>query len=67
MSWPHHPARKSTAPTVRNTPTLFTKNVVRTFTSVCWMGRAPSGDVTLSVSGNVPELRVSTVKRTVVL
>src|SRR5438128_1168672 len=67
MSWPHHPARKSTAPTVRNAPTLFTENVVRTFTSVCWMGRAPSGDVTLSVSGNVPELRVSTVNRTVVL
>ena len=56
MSWAHHPARKSPAPTVRNTPTLLTKNVVRTCTSVCWMGKAPSGDVTLSVSGNVPEL-----------
>src|SRR5262249_423065 len=34
-SWAHQPARKSPAPTVRISPTLLTKKVVRTWTSVC--------------------------------
>jgi hypothetical protein len=51
---------------VRNSPTLLT-NVDLTLTSVRWISSSPSGDVTVSVSGNVPEPRASTPKRTVVL
>ena len=51
---------------MRKTPTLLT-NVDRTWTSLCDSWIAPSGDVTRSDSGNVPDPRASTANRIVVL
>ena len=66
MSQPHQIARNTIAPTVRKTPTPLTK-VERTLIVVRRRSARPSGVVTVSSTGDVPEPRVSTATRTVVL
>src|SRR5262249_55709596 len=65
-SRPHHPARNSTADAIKTMPTVLT-NVERTSSRRSEMDSTPSVEVTSSFNGNVPDVRVSTETRTVVL
>ena len=66
MSQPHQIARNTIAPTVRKTPTPLTK-VERTLIVVVPSGIGRPLAVTVMRTGAVPEPRVSTATRTVVL
>ena len=63
MSHAHHAARNSAAPIISTTPTPLTTDD-RTLMRVVWIG-SPSSVVTVTVTGKVPGLRVSTRIRSV--